>query len=158
MIFASASKFSHLHIYLLWVNAYNVIAIAVVYAFNQKKALVGAFSVIVKSSRSLVSSSCAGQARGFRTILAYEKRGHRKRKNYYSNPSVILPQTGTPTGVAGVSNNARVLREMIGQMAALGDESGTCSDVPSLCEERCEEKCRDKKKKKRCLKRCLKKC
>ena len=71
--------------------------------------------------------------------------------------------------MAGVSNNARVLREMIGQMAALGDESGTCSYVPppkpphtptpppppppaSACEEWCEEKCPNKKKKKRCLK------
>ena len=41
--------------------------------------------------------------------------------NYYSNPDVIFPRTGTPTGVGGVSNNARVLKVMIGQMAALGE-------------------------------------
>ena len=95
---------------------------------------------------------------GYNSIMAYGTTGYRRKANYYSNPDVIFPGTGTPTGVAGVSDNARVLREMIGQMAALGDESGTCSDVPSSCEQLCEEKCRDKKKKKRCLKRCLKKC
>ena len=102
-------------------------------------------------------------SQGYRSIMAYGTTGYRRKANYYSNPDVIFPGTGTPTGVAGVSNNARVLREMIGQMAAVGDESGTCSDVPppppaSTCEEQCEEKCQDKKKKKRCLKRCLKTC
>ena len=100
---------------------------------------------------------------GYNSIMAYGTTGYRAKANYYSNPDVIFPGTGTPTGVAGVSNNARVLREMIGQMAAVGDESGTCSDVPppppaSTCEEQCEEKCQDKKRKKRCLKRCLKTC
>ena len=84
---------------------------------------------------------------GYNSIMAYGTTGYRRKANYYSNPDVIFPGTGTPTGVAGVSNNARVLREMIGQMAALGDESGTCSYVPppSTCKERCWEKCRDKK-------------
>ena len=100
---------------------------------------------------------------GYNSIMAYGRSGYNRKANYYSNPDVIFPGTGTPTGVAGVSNNARVLREMIGQMAAVGDESGTCSDVPppppaSTCEEQCEEKCQDKKRKKRCLKRCLKTC
>jgi len=78
---------------------------------------------------------------GFRTIMAYSAEGHNPVVNYYSNPDVIYPRTGTPTGVAGVSDNARVLREMIGQMAAMGDESGTCSYIPppaSTCEEQCE--------------------
>ena len=62
--------------------------------------------------------------------MAYGTTGYRAKANYYSNPDVIFPGTGTPTGVAGVSNNAKVLNEMIGQMAALGDESGTCGYVP----------------------------
>ena len=48
-------------------------------------------------------------ARGYRTILAYSAQGHRDRRNYYSNPAVILPETGTPTGEVGISNNAAVL-------------------------------------------------
>ena len=47
MTFASASQF---HVYLLWVNACFVKhSVLNVKAFNQKKALVGAFSVIVKT-------------------------------------------------------------------------------------------------------------
>jgi len=67
---------------------------------------------------------------GYNSIMAYGTTGYRRKANYYSNPDVIFPGTGTPTGVAGVSNNAKVLNEMIGQMAALGDESGTCGYVP----------------------------
>ena len=48
-------------------------------------------------------------ARGYRTILAYSAQGHRDRRNYYSNPAVLLPETGTPTGEVGISNNAAVL-------------------------------------------------
>ena len=83
---------------------------------------------------------------------------------YYSNPAVTLPATGTPTGVAGESDVARVFMENIDTVSALGDESASCSSATttttSSCEGRCEEKCAGKKgrKKKRCLKRCLKKC
>ena len=35
---------------------------------------------------------------GVRTILAYNANGHSTRVNYYSNPSVNYPGTGTPTG------------------------------------------------------------
>ena len=63
---------------------------------------------------------------GYRTILSYEAVGHNLRVNYYSNPVVIFPLTGTPTGVEGVSNNAAVLMRNIETFAALGDESGTC--------------------------------
>ena len=35
---------------------------------------------------------------GLRTIMAYSRPGHRIRTNYYSNPDVIHPLTGTPTG------------------------------------------------------------
>ena len=53
MTFASASQF---HFYLPWDSVLNVKAL--VGAFNQEKALVGAFSVIyLKSSRTLVWSS-----------------------------------------------------------------------------------------------------
>ena len=45
---------------------------------------------------------------GYRTILAYAATNHVLRVNYYSNPDVIYPTTGTATGVAGQANNARV--------------------------------------------------
>ena len=63
---------------------------------------------------------------GARTILAYSRAGYETRVNYYSNPSVIYPLTGTTTGVAGVSNTAAVIRENRFNMAAHGDESGAC--------------------------------
>ena len=63
---------------------------------------------------------------GYRTILSYEAEGYKLRVNYYSNPAVIFPITGTPTGVEGVSNNAAVLMRNIDTFSALGDESGTC--------------------------------
>lgn len=59
--------------------------------------------------------------------MAYNAQGHRERVNYYSNPDVVYPGTGTPTGVEGVSNNAAVITKNRFAMAALGDESSTCS-------------------------------
>ena len=50
-----------------------------------------------------------------------------KKVNYYSNPDVILPNTGTPTGLAGVADNRAVFMESIDKISALGDESGSCS-------------------------------
>ena len=38
------------------------------------------------------------QSYGKRSILAYTAPGHYSRCNYYSNPDVIYPGTGTPTG------------------------------------------------------------
>ena len=64
---------------------------------------------------------------GAQTILAYYRSGYGVRVNYYSNPSVVLPLTGTPTGVEGVSNNAAVIMQNRFTMAANGDESGACS-------------------------------
>ena len=74
------------------------------------------------------------QSKGALTIMAYYKRGYtmghpgrgRARVNYYSNPSVIYPLTGTPTGVAGAANNAYVITQNRFKMAAHGDESATC--------------------------------
>jgi len=37
--------------------------------------------------------------------LAYPAKGH-PRRNFYSNPEVIYPNTSTPTGVTGEANNA----------------------------------------------------
>lgn len=65
---------------------------------------------------------------GYRTILAFQSEGHSQRVNYYSNPNVVLPQTGTPTGVDGLSDNARLLTEKRLKLAAIGDESGTCME------------------------------
>ena len=43
--------------------------------------------------------------------MAYYTSGHSGRVNYWSNPGVIYPVTGTPTGVTDVSDNARLLTE-----------------------------------------------
>ena len=64
---------------------------------------------------------------GYRTISSYSAEGHRRRINYWSNPSVNYPLTGTPTGIAGVTNNAAVLTKQRFKLAALGDEmTGSC--------------------------------
>ncbi len=68
---------------------------------------------------------------GYRTILAYYASGHSQRVNYYSNPAVNYPLTGTPTGVSGVSNNARVLTVQRFDLANVGDESSGCSAGPT---------------------------
>ena len=59
---------------------------------------------------------------GATTIMAYPRSGYRTRANYYSNPNVIFPGTGTPTGTS-TANNARVLTVQRFAMAAVGDES-----------------------------------
>ena len=70
---------------------------------------------------------------GYRTILAYTASGHRTRVNYYSNPDVIYPRTGTPTGKVGVANNAKILTNNRFALAALGDESESCNATPDEC-------------------------
>jgi len=69
---------------------------------------------------------------GARTVLAYNANGHRSRVNWYSNPNVNFPTTGTPTGVAGVSNNAKLLTENRFALAAVGDESECSGSVPTV--------------------------
>lgn len=66
---------------------------------------------------------------GYRTILAYSASGHRRRVNYYSNPDKTYAPTGTPLGIAGVSNNAAVLMQNRLAMQAVGDESASCADT-----------------------------
>merc|ERR1711962_1570721 len=67
---------------------------------------------------------------GFRTILAYSGTNHRQRVNYYSNPAVNYPATGTPCGVAAGSpnaaNNAALLTQQRFLLADLGDEKQSC--------------------------------
>ena len=64
---------------------------------------------------------------GYRTIMAYSAPNHRRVVNYYSNPNVKLSITGTPTGIAGISNNARILTANRFALADVGDESSSCS-------------------------------
>merc|ERR1711970_426693 len=69
---------------------------------------------------------------GYRTILGYNYAGHRERVNYYSNPDVIYPRTGTPTGTSG-ANNAKVLTLHRFKLADIGDESDyQCSGAPPV--------------------------
>ena len=58
--------------------------------------------------------------------MSYNASGHNERVNYFSNPNVNLPETGTATGVAGISNNAAVLTKNRFNISAVGDESGKC--------------------------------
>ena len=69
---------------------------------------------------------------GFSTILAYPKKGHWFRVNYYSNPNVIYPKTGTRTGQSKTANNARVLIQRRFDLADIGDEMTTCVDNGKL--------------------------
>ena len=64
--------------------------------------------------------------KGFRSIMAYPDPWYPTRVNYYSNPAVEYPETGTPTGVAGSANNVAVLLKNRFKMAKLGDESIKC--------------------------------
>jgi len=67
---------------------------------------------------------------GVRSILAYSASGHSQRVHYYSNPDVIYPGTGTPTGIVGVSNNAAVLMKNRFSLANIGDEtSASCGST-----------------------------
>jgi len=79
----------------------------------------------------LITPTGASKWSGYRTIMAYFADGHYNRVNYYSNPNVNYPGTGTPTGVADVSDNARVFVENRHSFAGLGDESGVCNDGSS---------------------------
>jgi len=63
---------------------------------------------------------------GYATIMGYTNRQHPEYANYYSDPNKILPQTGTPTGKRGISNNVAVLLRNRFVVEAIGDESGTC--------------------------------
>merc|ERR1711962_455608 len=78
----------------------------------------------------LILPTSAQEFDGYRTIMAYNAFGHYNRVNYYSNPDVIFPTTGTATGVTGVSNNARVITATRFAMSVCGTEepNGQCND------------------------------
>ena len=59
----------------------------------------------------------------YKTIQAYSTSLGERDINYYSNPDVVYPKTGQPTGVLGSSNSVRILTLNRFAMAALGDES-----------------------------------
>jgi len=65
---------------------------------------------------------------GYRTILAYFADGHSTRVNHYSNPNVLY--NNNPTGVEGLSNNARLITANRFAMASCGTEepNGECND------------------------------
>ena len=63
---------------------------------------------------------------GYHTIMSYSANGYRNQVNYYANPEVILPETGTPTGDEKLSNTAAVFLRNRFRMAEVGDESRKC--------------------------------
>lgn len=70
--------------------------------------------------------------KGHATIMTYRQQDYPVKVNYYSNPSVILPETGTATGVEGVSDCASVITQNRFHMSNIGDESARsqCGIVP----------------------------
>jgi len=68
---------------------------------------------------------------GLRTIMAYYNANHPTAVNYYSNPNMNHPSTGTSLGVAGLSDNARLLTEKAVALTNVGDESQACGDSSS---------------------------
>merc|ERR1719215_996147 len=68
-----------------------------------------------------------------RTVMAYSATGHSTRVNYWSNPDVNHPITGTPTGVAGTENNAALLTLRRYTLASVADEStGGCYSATTI--------------------------
>ena len=65
---------------------------------------------------------------GYRSIMAYARYGHYRRVPYFSNPNVIYPMTGTPTGIMGEADNAKLLFNQRFKLANLGDESKSCGE------------------------------
>ncbi|XP_023347794.1 uncharacterized protein LOC111716539 isoform X3 [Eurytemora carolleeae] len=63
---------------------------------------------------------------GYHTIMSYSANGYRNQVNFYANPAVILPETGTPTGDEKLSNTAAVFLRNRFRMAEVGDESRKC--------------------------------
>ena len=63
--------------------------------------------------------------------MAYPAPGHPFQgvRNFWSNPRMILPESGTPLGMAGVSDNAAVLTKNRFIFSAAGDESGQCGST-----------------------------
>ena len=67
---------------------------------------------------------------GYRTIMSYKHgEDHLIMVNHYSNPDVIFPGSGTPTGIEGTSNNALVISSNRFTFAAIGDESSKCEPM-----------------------------
>ena len=64
----------------------------------------------------------------YRSILSYNV--SYIRANYYSNPNVIHPESGEPTGIAGISNNARVLTQNRFIVSDYYKDTGTCDGQP----------------------------
>ena len=50
--------------------------------------------------------------------------------NYYSNPAVIHPGSGKPTGIAGKADNARVITENRFLVSEYGTENAKCGQIP----------------------------
>ena len=78
-----------------------------------------------------ISHSTDSESKEYITILGG---GEKKtvKVNYYSNPDIIYPLTGTATGVAGIANNARILMENRFALANIGDESTPCSLIGTI--------------------------
>jgi len=67
---------------------------------------------------------------GYRTILAYHANGHHTRVNHYSNPDVLYKNN--PTGIEGLSNNARVITANRFVMASCGTECNVCCETITI--------------------------
>ena len=64
----------------------------------------------------------------YKSIMSYNK--SHTRVNYFSNPNVIHPKSGKATGIAGISNNARVLTQNRFTVSNYYKDTGTCDEQP----------------------------
>ena len=63
------------------------------------------------------------------TYMAYQQYPGSRRISYFSNPDVIHPESGQPTGELKIANSARYLNERRFELSSLGDESIKCRDA-----------------------------
>ena len=81
---------------------------------NNKKSFPHGQGYLIEGKDGIASS-------GAQTIMAIKE--GQKNANFYSNPRVTYPPTGTKIGISATADNARVLTEQRYDLADIGDES-----------------------------------
>ncbi len=107
----------------------NSISFKYTYSFFGKNMIFGPYEL----SRGIGGNIGASYAGEFSPFYSYA-RGHvmddltktimnnYNQVNYWSNPNVVYPPTGAPTGVEDYSDNARLWQEKRASLAAVGNE------------------------------------
>ncbi len=58
--------------------------------------------------------------------FSYSRSGYRRRIGWFSNPSIVI--ANLTLGAEDTEDTARLLRDNLADMAAVGDEQTACSD------------------------------